>query len=273
MVRVLLGLTWSQVLGLSVIAALVTVAGNLVATWLKEYIFARSLEGWKSRQALISVHAKYRDPLLLAAREFKGRVDEIGESYPTTYLRTAVLLAPPAERLLANSVEDEYYKQYRLLSMHYRICSFFGWLELYRQELTFLRASRRRIDKQLEKVIGEIRDDFASGRLNDAPNVHQWTDRLIFKEEQRAIGEGMLTRTSPRTVIGYGSFRLLFLKTKQDADGELWWIRVVSNFLLDLDGDMDFRRCRFQRMQRHLAEAIRLLDGGGSGRRPFLRPW
>src|SRR5437762_8171201 len=90
--RGLLGLTWPEVLGLSVVAAIVTVAGNLVATWLKEYLFARSLESWKSRQALLSVNAKYRDPLLLAAREVKWRVDEIGESYPPNYLRTSVLL-------------------------------------------------------------------------------------------------------------------------------------------------------------------------------------
>ncbi|HEY0533380.1 MAG TPA: hypothetical protein VGD29_17460 [Actinoplanes sp.] len=256
----MLGLTWSQVFGLSVIAAVVTVVGNLIATWLKEYFFARSLDRWRGRQAVLAVSAKYRDPLLLATQEMKDRVAEICRLYPTNYLRKSVLSAPPSERLLANSVQDEYYKQYRLLSSLYRVCSFFGWLELYRQELTFLHGAQSRVDEKLESAIEALRDDFANGRLNEAQNLHQWADRLIFREEQRAIGEVMLTRTPPRTVIGYGPFRSLFFQAQEEAGGELWWIRIVSNFLLDLDAAMDFRKTRLQRLEQHLDEAIRLLE-------------
>jgi hypothetical protein len=254
-------LTWAQILGLSVIAAVITVIGNLVATWLKEYLFARSMERWRRKQELLSIYARYRDPLLLAARELKARVEDICDTYPTNYLQTSVLTATRVDQLLANSIDDEYYRQYRLTSTIYRLCSFLGWLELYRQELTFLDSGRRNITERLESVIEHIRGDLADGNLNRADDFYRWADRLVFREEQRAVGEGMITAaTSPRTVIGYGVFRNLLQRATTNTDeDELWWIRIVSGFLLDLQAEKDFRRHRLDRLRGHLDEASNLL--------------
>src|SRR5215213_4364576 len=86
-----LDLSTSEILSLSVIAAVVTTIGNLVATWLKELVFARSLERWKERRSLQSVYGKYRDPLLLSAQELCSRVEEISTEYPPEYLKASVL--------------------------------------------------------------------------------------------------------------------------------------------------------------------------------------
>jgi hypothetical protein len=250
------GLTTFQVLGLSVIAALVTTAGSLLALVLREYFFVRSFDRWKERRALMSLYRKYRDPILLAGEELERRVYEICEAYPTNYLRTEVVDAHPPE-LQANSIDDPHFRKYRLVSTVYRFCAFLGWLELYRQDVTFLDAGSQRANRRLEEVLTRVRSDLADGQLNQAADWDTWRDRLLFREEQRAVGEGMITGTNSRVVIGYGVFCTLFEKAA--ADDGLWWLRVARNFLLDLETSKDFRRERLQRMQTDLVAMATLL--------------
>jgi hypothetical protein len=251
------GLTTPQLLGLTVLAALVATVGNLLATWLKEFFFARSFEKWKDRRTLISVYRRYRDPIARTAIDLQARVDEICSNYPTNYLNSSLLNFHP-DLLEANSAEDPYYKWHRLLSTAYRLCALLGWLELYRQDITFLNTGRKKDSKLLEQVLEDIRNDLAAGGLNTAPDLQKWNDRLIFREEQRAIGEAMITGVSPRIVMGYGAFRVLFERAR-DED-ELWWMRLALNFLLDMEDVKDFRRKRFELMQNHLKAAINLLS-------------
>jgi hypothetical protein len=251
------GLTTVQLLGLSVLAALVTTIGSLLATFLKDFLFARSLERWKDRRTLLAAYRKYRDPIIKTADDLLARVNEICSSYPTNYLKSALLNSHP-DQLAANSAEDPYYKRYRLLSTVYRLCAFLGWLELYRQDVTFLDTGEKQDNELLEKALGDIRNDLADGNLNTASDHQKWIDRLIFREEQRAIGEAMIIGTSPRTVMGYGAFHALFEYAR--AENELWWMRVACNFLVDMADTKDFRRERFNLMRNHLKAAISLLS-------------
>lgn len=81
------GLTTPQLLALSVLAAVVSTAGSLLALVLKELFFVRSFERWKERRTLLSVYRKYRDPIILAGEELARRVADICEAYPTNFLR------------------------------------------------------------------------------------------------------------------------------------------------------------------------------------------
>jgi hypothetical protein len=87
----------------------------------------------------------------------------------------------------------------------------------------------------------------------------QWHDRLIFREEQRAIGEAMIASGStPRVVIGYGAFCKLFGQSRYESG--LWALRVARNFLLNLEQTKDFRRERIEMMRgdlRAIIEALR----------------
>jgi hypothetical protein len=251
------GLTTSQLLGLSVLAALVTTVGSLLATFLRDFLFARSLERWKDRRTLVTAYRKYRDPIIKTATDLLARVTDISLNYPTNYLRSALLDSHP-DQLEANSAEDPYFKRYRLISTVYRLCALLGWLELYRQDVTFLDTGEKKDSKLLEKALEDIRNDLADGRLNTASDLQKWNDRLIFREEQRAIGEAMITGTSPRMVMGYGAFHALFEYAR--AENELWWMRVACNFLLDMADMKDFRRQRFNLMREHLKAAISLLS-------------
>jgi len=82
---------WGHILGLTVVAALVTTTGTLLGLILKEVFLARSFERWKSRRSLLQVSRKYRDPIVLAALELCNRLDRICREYPPDYLDASLL--------------------------------------------------------------------------------------------------------------------------------------------------------------------------------------
>jgi hypothetical protein len=84
------------------------------------------------------------------------------------------------------------------------------------------------------------------------------SDRLIFREEQRAIGESMIIGGTTRVVMGYAAFRDLI--ERADADDQLWWLRVAQGFFTDPTATRDFRRKRLELMRDHLDASIKLLD-------------
>lgn len=259
------GLTAVQLLSLSVLAAAVTTVGNLLATLLKDYVIARRLQEWNERQAILSLYRRYRYPILQAAKKFKARVDDVCDQYPPAYLRSELIGMHP-RRLGENLADDPHYQRYRLISTLYRMCAFLGWSELYRREVdaTLLEPKRQRANRRLEEVGFEpIESQFADGQLNEAPDRLLWKDGLIFREELRAIGEGMISEShDSHSVIGYLSFVALFERAATDdtIEGDLWWLRLARDFLLDMEKTRDFRRERFKRMRDSLAAVIKLLE-------------
>ncbi|MBI3169053.1 MAG: hypothetical protein HYZ22_11275 [Chloroflexi bacterium] len=254
-----LGLDIKTWLGLSVLGAIVSVVGALFGIILKDYFFTRSFERWKQKQNLELVYQKFRDPLILAASELSSRTLEILNQYPTVYLREAVWKSHP-QKQTANSNQDAYFQKYKLLSTAYRLSAFLGWLELYRQEITFLNPGNNSTAKSFDNVVERIRSDLADGQINTAEDWLQWHDTLIFREELRAIGESLIeTRGTSRTVIGYG--RYCDLLDSDTPNVVQRWAKVVLNFYLDLQSNgKDFRQIRLQKMFTHLVELLRLLD-------------
>jgi len=151
-----LGLDLKTWLGLTVVGSVVSTLGALFGIFLKDYFFSRSFERWKQRQTLELLYQKYRDPLMLSARELASRTVEIVDNYPTVFLKATVLASRP-ERQLDNSIKDPYFQRYKLVSTAYRFCALLGWLELYRQEITYLHSGRSKHSKDLERAIGLIR--------------------------------------------------------------------------------------------------------------------
>ncbi len=212
----------------------------------------------RSQCKLLAVYRRYRDPLSLAARELADRLRQVEETYPTNFLQAGLIEQHPTG-LLANSADDPWFRKYRLVSMVYRLCALLGWLELYRQDVTFLDIGKERINSQFRSEQEKLEGYLADGQLN----LRRWHDLLIFREEQRAIGEGMIGRTdSIRSVIGYAAFCDLF--DKASTDEKLWWLRVSRNFLLDLKDEKDFRRDRLRGMRQHLQNMVELLRANSS---------
>ncbi|HKQ08225.1 MAG TPA: hypothetical protein VJ464_24075 [Blastocatellia bacterium] len=247
-----------EFLGLTVVGALVTTTGTLIALFLKEWFFARSFEDWKSKRSLETFYRKYKDPILLAAMELSNRLEEICKDYPTNFLKSELLKDKPQLPARSSAV-DPYYNRYKFQSSAYRLCAFLGWIELFRQDVVFLYDGRNTINQRVEDAIRGIRGDLADGHLNNAPDWDKWCDALIFREEQRAIGEPMIsTGTNGRVVLGYGEFSQFFAASP--SVGKSQWIQIATRFLADLQLGKDFRLIRMKRLIVHLVDLIDPLD-------------
>lgn len=251
-------MTWENILGLTVLGAAVTTIGTLVGLVLKERVFARSFERWKTRLSLEQVARRYREPIALTALELCNRISVICDEYPPKFLNSSILSVSAPHRPTLNSAADPYFMRYRLISSVYRLCAFLGWIELYRQETTYLEPDERSSAGEVEGAIFAIRSDLADGQLNDATDWASWHDALIFREEQRAIGESMIvTVGQTRTIMGYAEFSESFPGGGQSSR-ERWLTRAAALFL-DLEPVKDFRQVRMQRLVVHLANLVELL--------------
>jgi hypothetical protein len=193
--------------------------------------------------------------------ELVNRVAEITFESSVNFLEKS-LLAANAQSMKTNSAEDKYYQRYKFVSTIYRLCSWLGWIELYRQQVVFLDSGHQKTNKDFESHVEAIRSCLADGHLNDANDWLEWTDSLIFREEQRAIGESMIGQDLP-SVIGYGAFCNKFVGTGVSPTNT--WIAVATNFLADLksvsDGKTrDFRRARCLLLIIHGVSLIHCLD-------------
>ena len=255
----MLGLDLKTWFGLTVLGAIVSTLGSLFGVVLKDYFFSRSFERWKQRQTLEQLYQKFRDPLHLSARELASRIAEVLDHFPTVYLNERVLASRP-EKQVENSIHDPYFQRYKLVSTAYRLSAFMAWVELYRQELTFLHPGNNAHALTLERAVGLIRSDLADGQLNHADDWDKWKDTLVFREELRAIGESLIeTRGSTRTVMGYGKYCDQLEATTANAVQR--WSPVVLNFFLGLEmNGRDFRQTRMKRLFVHLVDLMRLID-------------
>jgi hypothetical protein len=248
-----------ELFALTVLGAVVSTIGNLLATILKEYFFVRSLENWRTQRGLRAAFKKYRDPLVLSLIELLNRLDEILYSAPVHFLDQKLLALNPLQ-MNENNANDLYYQKYKLVSTIYRLCACLGWLELYRRDVTFLDSGHHRTNSKFEGLVHKLRSCMADGHLNDAQDWEEWEDSLIFREEQRAIGETMIDAKG--NVLGYSAFCEKFQPKSPIIPDP--WMRVATSFLLDLQGTKpagkDFRRARCMLLVRHGISLIECLD-------------
>jgi hypothetical protein len=240
------------------VAALVTTAGTLVGHVLKEVVLARSFEAWKSRRALNALYRKYRDPIVLSAIELANRLSEICRDYPTDFLASTILGSSPPPPT-HGAERDTYFRRYKLQSTIYRLAAFLAWLELFRQDIVFLDTGTSKTNSQVQDVIGRLRAALADGFLNTAEDWEAWADALIFREEQRALGEALIVQQSEtRVVMGYGAFVTLFDSPQETAVRR--WFACATNFFVDPSPNKDFRLTRYRHLLVILVELVRLLE-------------
>ncbi|HEY4642688.1 MAG TPA: hypothetical protein VII75_15200 [Thermoanaerobaculia bacterium] len=240
----------------TVVAAIVTTVGTLVGHLLKEIVLARSFEAWKRRQTAADIERKYRDPIVLAALELASRLAEIIQEHPTDYLHRSAL-STVIQRTLG-SHRDAHFKKYKCQSTMYRIAAFLAWVELHRQELVFLESEHTGAARPAQQSIDAIRQDFADGQINESDDWASWTDALIFREEQRAIGEAMIAGPPPaRTVVGYGSFITI---AETAAHPNHRWVECLEHFCVDQQSNKEFRLVRYRRLLVHLIDLVCAID-------------
>jgi hypothetical protein len=234
-----------------------TIIGSGLLFVFKEYVFPASLEQLKQLNMADAVYRKYRDPLILSASELCHRLLEIEslieKGREITYLDHPLKDLRTLTGTRSNTTEDKHFRQYKLESTIFRLASFLGWLELYRQDLTFLDSGKAHLNERLDKAIQSFRASLADGTLNKADDWITWTDAVIYREEQRAIGEAMISGENHRRVIGYAEFCLRLESSP--------WLQSIEQVFIGVSVQKkDFRRTRIRLMLDALTSLIQTLD-------------
>jgi hypothetical protein len=251
-------MTISQILGASVIGAIVTTLGSLLALYLKEVLAVRSLERWKARQTLIGVYRRYRLPIYLAAEELSGRLYKLSAPDSTPKGIGVALFKKVAERD-PHAMAGEHYHQYRFVSSVYRLCSFLGWVELYRRDIGTLDVDAIDRNHLLESCLENVRSAIADGWINQHPDIEAWRDCLIFREELRAIGFSMTEGQKDLTVLDFGSF-FEILRNDPDGSGRGRWFYQAALFFDNLQRRQDFRLVRMRLLVVFLTDLMEVLE-------------
>lgn len=243
-------------LGFTVIAAVVTVFGNLVALFLKDVLSVRSFERWKAKQALLAVYERYRKPIGMAAKEISGRAYSTGVKWDAWRATAGVdlLKLKDPKGSPTGRVSSRFYR-YKLLSDAYRLCCLLGWLELYRRDAGLLDVGAATKSRELNKCIGHIRASIADGQHN----WRGWRDALIFREEQRAIGHRMIVPGPGNGLIDFGTF---CERLEDKLEGEGRWFLPAVEFFSEIQREGDYRRIRLQKLVIHLTKLRLLLEPG-----------
>jgi hypothetical protein len=251
-------MSFTDFIKLGIAAAIVSTLGSLLALFIKEYFLTMHFERRREKKTIDLLFNKYRDPIMLATMEFSKRLIEIYTGFPTDYLKKEILKVKPGS-LTRNSAHDEHYLRYKLISTCYRMSAVLGWLELYRQEITFLRSSNTKRNKDLETCLDKLKNVFADGHIIQFDDWEEWGDYLIFREEQRAIGEFMIVnKGDSKGVMGFLKYAAYFIDKEKLKEHDA--LTTVINFNTDFKEHQDFRHWRYYFMLMHMKELLILLD-------------
>lgn len=241
-------------LALTVVGTIIATLGSLLGIVIKDLWLARSLEHWKAKISAKQAHRALAKPLHESAKQLIFRFVEVYDHYPPNYLESE-LLRDVESSFQVNDISDPHFRRYKLLSTAHRMCAFFGWLELYQRQVLALEERRTVGADKINAAISNIRRAFADGQINTYSDWEDWKDRLIFRDEQRAIGEAMIVNSiPPHAVAGYGGFIENIRLGKQRE-----WLLIAFNFLVDHELK-DFRKERIRRAIGHLFELMLAID-------------
>jgi hypothetical protein len=170
----------------------------------------------------------YREPLLAAAYELQARLYNI-------------LQLKFVERYISDDTAGK--RDPAIESTLYVFAQFFGWREIIRREVQYLRFSRDRHTREIGRLLQDIGETFLSDKYG--------SQFMIWRVEQRGLGERMiLSADSKMTCLGYASF-IERRPTMQE------WLQPLEN---DLENLRDDGRKRLTELQHLLLELVRQLD-------------
>lgn len=163
---------------------------------------------------------------------------------------------------------DRYYLKYDLVDTIYRLCTVLGWMELYRNDPSFLNGpseERKKIESCFKEIRAALGDDFVKEKKDYKEGC---IDGFILEDDQRAIGEQMFSEKQTGTVVGYAAFceRLFRLPKRHKPVGSYrfshnHWVWNATRFIVELGSGEhsrhDFRKDRVEKLIKQLG---RLLD-------------
>ena len=242
-------------LGFSVIAAIIASITSLTAIFLKE-IFIDNRKARKAKDAIFKNHILY---LAYSTKDLIDALLQIAEEFPPDYLSKKMLKLKIEKR--TNDTSDPHYRKYKFTRTLYRLSAFFAWLEVNRLDVSFLESSSVEKTNAVQNKISQIRILFSEGRLLEIhkSDWREWSDRQIFNEEQRAIGEGMIeNREGKYSVVGFGKFQEVI--NEYVINKKPLWLEPIILFLSDMEYEKEFRKERILYLLKCLDELLSILE-------------
>jgi hypothetical protein len=208
--------------------ALVIAVIALVGSFLSTVVTVFGKEIFQARRAARDVLEKYREPLLAAAYELQARLHNI---------------------LRNNFIEDDVLSNKRgkqeaaVESTLYVFAQFFGWREIIRRDIHFLRLDSGEQTREIAGLLSSIGETFLTNEFG--PQC------MIWRVEQRGLGERMITTSDGRaTCMGYASF--IEQRTTMNQ-----WLEPLERDLKQLD---EGGRKRLTQLQHLLLDLVEKLD-------------
>ncbi len=208
----------------AIVLALIALAGSLVSTSITVF-GAPALQARNDAKKALEI---YREPLLAASYELQARLYNI--------LRLNFV-----ERYINDDSSGK--RNSAIESTMYVFAQFFGWRDIIRREVQYLRFSRDRQTREIGKLLREIGETLLSDMYG--------SQFMIWRVEQRGLGERMIvSEQSKMTCIGYASFIERRISMQE-------WLQPLEYDLEHL-GDGGHRR--LTDLQHLLLELVRQLD-------------
>jgi len=213
-----------------VVVAVIALAGAVAAAGISLYGQIHVQEA-AARHEAEDVLARYQAPLATAAYELQGRLYNI---VALGFLRKYFVDGDEAQRTYA--VENTLYV----------VAQYLGWSEILRREIQFLSYA----DTVRTRAVADRQQQVIELFQSDDPSLGR--PFLIWRGEQRAIGERMIERDNGRTqCLGYAGFL-----ERDDALFGRWLGRLER----DIDEIAGAPRPRLVKLQHGLVDLIRELD-------------
>jgi hypothetical protein len=177
------------------------------------------------RREIVTIKRKYTTPLLLAAIELRGRLDNMIEH----------IQAIEREQWLAHNSLTGYY----FLSTLYVVGRFFAWLQILRRTVAFLDFTSVRETRQFEHHLRAIEDSFTSPRLlteNTTSFPSSARDAWVFTYWLQGAGNLMIGgEDDDYHALDYVAFE----KNFNQADGSDFrrYFETVAIIFMDLRAD------------------------------------
>ena len=216
----------------AIVLAVVALAGSVVTAIVSTF----GLPVSQGRRDARKVLDTYREPLVDASYDLQARLFNI-------------LSLHFVERYLKNNAQDKH--DAAIHSTLYVFAQFFGWRELIRGEVQYLRFSRHQRTRRVSQLLWDIGEEFLADSYG--PQF------MLWRVEQRGLGERMVSTVNGRaTCLGYAAF----VEQRHTMDE---WLKPLEHDLENLD---EGGRQRLTKIQHLLLALVRELDDKGK-RYPF----
>jgi hypothetical protein len=216
----------------ALVIALIALAGSIFSTAITVF----GPPALQARHDAKKILESYREPLLTASYELQARLYNI-------------LQLKFIEKYINDDAVGK--RDSAIESTLYVFAGFFGWMEIIRREVHYLRLSS---DEQTREI-GQLLQDIGETFLSDGYG----RQFMIWRVEQRGLGERMIVSADGKlTCLGYASFIDQRSTMRQ-------WLQPLNDDLVNL-GDEGHERLIV--LQHLLLDLTRQLDVGKK-RYPF----